>query len=161
MKSRVLRENPANTVSKVHIPDNVPLYAPGQNSRNEKYIQTSVTGRSLHHLTEFITRRLQEEVDRSGIVCQVLFPMEPKNKASDFVEMCLVIIVSGYGIFDRSRAFVALGRAFNTSTARLLRAIPDSTATPCSVNARGGFRVLPQLDVPKRIFKFLNSSLGS
>jgi hypothetical protein len=31
-----------------------------QNSRNEKHIQTSVTGRSLHYLTEFVTRRLQE-----------------------------------------------------------------------------------------------------
>jgi hypothetical protein len=33
---------------------NVPLYAPDQNSRNETYIQTSITGRSLHRLTEFV-----------------------------------------------------------------------------------------------------------
>jgi hypothetical protein len=31
-------------------------------------------------------------------------------------------------------------------------------ATPCSVNARGGFRVPPQLDVPKWNFKFCSSS---
>jgi hypothetical protein len=40
----------------------VPISAPGRNSRNKKYIKTSVTGRSLHHLTEFVTRRLQEEM---------------------------------------------------------------------------------------------------
>jgi hypothetical protein len=38
----------------------VPNSAPGRNSRNEKYIQTLVTGRNLPHLTEFVTRRLQE-----------------------------------------------------------------------------------------------------
>ncbi len=44
----------------------VPLSILLQNSRNEKYIQTSLTGRNLHHLTEFVTRRLQEVI-QAGI----------------------------------------------------------------------------------------------
>jgi hypothetical protein len=38
------------------------LSAPAQNSRNERYIQTSITDRSLRHLTEFVARRFQEGV---------------------------------------------------------------------------------------------------
>jgi hypothetical protein len=40
-----------------------------------------------------------------------------------------------------------------TETARLLCRIPESNATPYSVNARGSFRVPPQFDVPKWNFK--------
>ncbi len=40
----------------------VPISAPGQNSRNEKNIRTSITDRSLHHLSKSVTRRVQEEV---------------------------------------------------------------------------------------------------
>ena len=41
--------------------DSVPLYAPGQISRDEKYIRTSIANRNLHRLTESFNRRLQEE----------------------------------------------------------------------------------------------------
>jgi hypothetical protein len=46
----------------LNMQDIMPISALGQNSRNEKHIQTSITGRSLHRLTEFVTRRLQEEM---------------------------------------------------------------------------------------------------
>jgi len=45
-----------------------------------------------------------------------------------------------------------------TCTARMLRSTLDSIATPCSVNARGRFRVPPQLDLPKWNIKFSNSA---
>jgi hypothetical protein len=51
--------------------------------------------------------------------------------------------------------------SISTEKARLLRRIPESIATPCSVIARGSFRVSPQLDVPKWNFKLLDSSLVS
>ena len=54
--------------SAVESADSVPPSTLGQNSRNEKYIQTSVTGRSLHHLTKFVTRRLQEVI---SIPCSI------------------------------------------------------------------------------------------
>jgi len=34
----------------------MPLYAPDENTRDENYIQNSVTGGSLLHLTKFVTR---------------------------------------------------------------------------------------------------------
>jgi hypothetical protein len=36
--------------------DNVPLYALGQNSRNEKYIQTSTDDRNLHFPGNYVNR---------------------------------------------------------------------------------------------------------
>jgi len=44
-----------------------------------------------------------------------------------------------------------------TCAARGLRRTLESIATPCSVNARGGFRVPPQLDVPDWNIKLLRS----
>ena len=40
----------------------VPLYAPGQNARNEKYIQTSIANRHLRLLTKSFNRKYQEGV---------------------------------------------------------------------------------------------------
>ncbi len=40
----------------------VPISAPGQNSRNEKNIRTSITDRSLHLLSKSVTRRVREEL---------------------------------------------------------------------------------------------------
>ena len=48
--------------------------------------------------------------------------------------------------------------AMLTCTARLLRSTEDNMATPCSVNARGGFRRPPQLEIAICDFKFANSS---
>jgi hypothetical protein len=38
----------------------VPLYAPGQNSRNEKYIQTSTVNGNLLFLKKFINQQFQK-----------------------------------------------------------------------------------------------------
>jgi len=40
----------------------VPLSAIRQNSRNGKYIRTSIADRNLQHLSKFVTRKLQEEL---------------------------------------------------------------------------------------------------
>jgi hypothetical protein len=41
--------------------ESVLIYALLQNSRNENDVQTPITGRNLPYLTEFATRRFQEE----------------------------------------------------------------------------------------------------
>ena len=46
----------------------VPISAPSQNSRNEKYIQTSIANCNLHHLTKNVARRVQEEVVDRGMI---------------------------------------------------------------------------------------------
>ena len=45
----------------------MPLYAPGQNSRNEKYIQTSIASCNLHLLTKTFNRRVQEEYRKEAL----------------------------------------------------------------------------------------------
>ena len=52
----------------------VPLYALGQISRNEKYIQTSIANWNLHLLTKSFNRWFQEEIDtRPDSVSQIKF----------------------------------------------------------------------------------------
>ena len=42
----------------------MPLSALRQNSRDKKYIRTSIADRNLQNLSKFITRKLQEEVNK-------------------------------------------------------------------------------------------------
>jgi hypothetical protein len=69
----------------------VPLYALGQNSKNEKYMQTSIANWNLHRLRKSFNRRLQEAMALKTLIhtayCQfflwsIVYPGSPVRCSS-------------------------------------------------------------------------------